>query len=461
MCSWAAASVVMAAAALMIVPALAAPASAVNADQGSQIVAANPADFTPYIQNGTVKSIVQVGSKVVLSARSPGCVRRSTARISRATGSSPSTPPPGSSTVRSTPISTARPTRWTPTARSSTSGAFNTVGGVSARKVAKLTAAGQLVTTGGGASLLRAPNGVVNEVVVRGSRLYIGGAFTTVGGAGTPRRRLAALNTSTGAVLPEVNVPFDGVYDPALGATLIKRMDMSPDGSRLVAVGNFSVVGGQTRSQIAVIDLPATGNASVSPWATDRFDATHNNCAGVFDTFMRDVDFAPGWHLVRGDHHRGVRRRRGQRHDVRHDDALERDPDHRRSSRSGSTTPAVTPPTGSPSPAASSTWAGTCGGRTTRSRATRPVPVPFPARASPRSTPSTVCPCRGTRAGPAESAPKLCTPQRRACGWGVTPTASATKPTGGSRSCHWRAARRSRPHPGDAAQRPVRRGTAA
>ena len=138
------------------------------------------------------------------------------------------------------------------------------------------------------------PNSSVNEVVVRGSRLYVGGAFTNVksGATTTTRNALAALDTTSGAVLAAVNVPFTGVYDPALGgATGIKRFDVTADGSRLAAIGNFSTVGGQPRSQLAVLDT--TGTASVASWATNRYDADHNDCAGVFDTFMRDVDFSP------------------------------------------------------------------------------------------------------------------------------------------------------------------------
>ena len=78
--------------------------------------------------------------------------------------------------------------------------------------------------------------------------------------------------------------------------------------------------------------------------------------------------------------------------------------------RPGSTTPAATRPTASRSPAARSTSAATCAGRTTPSRATRPGPVPWPARASRRSTRSTACRCRGTRAAPAASAPRHSSP---------------------------------------------------
>src|SRR3954469_3453383 len=42
-----------------------APALAVNADHGNQVVSANPADFTPQVMNGSVIAITQVGNKVI------------------------------------------------------------------------------------------------------------------------------------------------------------------------------------------------------------------------------------------------------------------------------------------------------------------------------------------------------------------------------------------------------------
>ena len=53
-----------------------------------------------------------------------------------------------------------------------------------------------------------------------------------------------------------MNVSFDGIYDPALAVTTnIKRFDVSADGTRLAAIGNFSTAGGLTRSQLAVLDI--------------------------------------------------------------------------------------------------------------------------------------------------------------------------------------------------------------
>ena len=283
-------------AALALASLPAAAAHAVNTDHGERIVSANPADFTPHVNNGAVKSIVQVGTRIVAVgtftsvSQTVGGAAITRNRIFAFDGETGTIDAGFDPNLDGAAFSVDTDGTFI-----YVGGSFNRVGGRTARKVAKLTADGQLVTNAAGASLLnRAPNGAVNEVVVRGRRLYIGGSFTNVGGAATPRLRLAALDTATGAVLPEVNVAFEGVYDPAIGgATSIKRMDVSTDGGKLVAVGNFSVVGGRPRSQLVVVDLPPAGAATVSPWATDRLDAAHNSCAGVFDTFARDVDIAP------------------------------------------------------------------------------------------------------------------------------------------------------------------------
>jgi len=273
---------------------VAGPASADNTPQ-DVVVSANPANFTPHVRDGAVKAIVQVGNKIIaagtftsVSQTVNGTLipRNRIFAFDATTGVIDGWFNPG--------LDGAANSLDTDGEYVYVGGTFSTVAGVTARRVAKLTATGQLVTNAAGASVLRSPNSAVNEVVVHGNRLYVGGSFSTVGGAANPRERLAALNKDTGAVLADVNVPFAGVYDPAVGGTtLIKRFDVSSDGRKLVAVGNFSSVGGQPRSQIAVLDLPTSGPATVSPWATTRYDAAHNNCAGIFDTFMRDVDFAP------------------------------------------------------------------------------------------------------------------------------------------------------------------------
>jgi hypothetical protein len=277
---------------------LSAPAGAVNADHGDRIVSTNPADNTPHVMNGSVNAITQIGNKIIAAGTftsvSPSgtfantaddLVRNRIFAFDATTGAIDASFNPnlgGSANSLDTDGTSVY-----------VGGSFGSVGGNTAiKRVVKLTASGAVVP-----DFKAVPNAVVNEVVVRGSRVFIGGSFTSVksGTLTSARGALAALNSTSGAVLAGVNVPFTGVYDPANnggGTTTIKRFDVTADGSRLAAVGNFATVGDQPRVQLAVLDTGAA-TATVAPWATNRYDRAHNPCASVFDTFMRDVDFSP------------------------------------------------------------------------------------------------------------------------------------------------------------------------
>ena len=273
-------------------------ATAVNADHGSSLASSNPADYTPHVMNGSVNAITQVGNKIIAAGTftsvSPSgtftntaddLVRNRMFAFDATTGAiDPSFNPNLGGAVNS--LSTDGTYIYA-------AGSFSSVGGNTAvKRIVKLTAAGGVVS-----AFKAVPNAAVNEVVVSGSRAFIGGAFTSVKSGSTTYARgaLAALDTTTGAVLAGVDVPFTGVYDTANnggGSTNVRRFDISPDGTRLAAIGNFDTVGGQPRAQLAVLDT-STSTARLAPWSTDRFDRSHNSCAGVFDTFTRDIDFSP------------------------------------------------------------------------------------------------------------------------------------------------------------------------
>ncbi len=276
--------------------ALPTPATAVNADHGQRVVSADPSNVTPHVMNGSVNAVTQIGNKIIAAGTftsvSPAStfantgddlVRNRIFAFDATTGAiDPTFNPNLGGAVNS--LDTDGTSIYA-------GGSFGSVGGNSAiSRVVKLTSAGSVV-----GAFNAVPNRPVNEVVVRGSRLYIGGSFTSVrsGTTTTARSRLAMLDASTGAVSFGLNVPFEGVYDPALGgSTQIKRFDVSADGSRLIAVGNFATVGGLARVQVAMLDTSGP-TATVAPWATTRYARANNNCSSRFDTFMRDVDFAP------------------------------------------------------------------------------------------------------------------------------------------------------------------------
>jgi hypothetical protein len=290
--------VALVAASSAVVATAALPSAAVNVDHGNRVVSADPADNTPHVMNGSVNAITQVGNKIIAAGTftsvSPAGTYANTAddlvrnrifAFDATTGAIDKAFDPNMSGEVSS-LDTDGTYVYA-------GGSFGSVGGSTAiKRVVKLTASGAVVP-----GFNAVPNAMVKEVVVRGSRVYIGGGFTAIrsGGVTTARAALAALASTSGAVLGAVDVPFSGVYDPnnnGGGTTNIRRFDVSADGSRLAAVGNFATVGGQSRVQVAVLDTSGA-TATVAPWFTDRYDRAHNSCAGVFDTFTRDVDFSP------------------------------------------------------------------------------------------------------------------------------------------------------------------------
>lgn len=273
-------------------------AGAVNTDHDDRVVSANPADFTPHVMDGSVNAITQVGNKIIAAGTftsvsprgtfgdiSDDVVRNRIFAFDATTGAIDPTFNPN----------LGGPARSLDTDGTSiyVGGSFGSVGGNTAiKRVVKLTADGTVVP-----DFKAVPNAAVNEVVVRGSRVYIGGAFTSVKSRTvvSPRGALAGLDSATGAVLAGVNVAFTGVYDPLNaggGTTNITRFDVTADGSRLAAIGNFATVGGEPHSQLAVLDTSGD-TVTLAPWSTNRYDRAHNDCAKVFDTFTRDIDFSP------------------------------------------------------------------------------------------------------------------------------------------------------------------------
>jgi hypothetical protein len=170
-------------------------------------------------------------------------------------------------------------------------GKFNTVNGVTRRKVALLdVATGATVTSFSGPAF----NGLVNDVVLAGNRLLVGGIFTTAGNA-NPRGGLASLNATTGALdgyltttLTE-NHNYDGVSGAKAGIGP-EKLALSPDGTRLVVIGNFKKADGVLHDQIVLLDLGPTA-ATVADWNTTRY--TPRCTFKSFDSYMRDVAFSP------------------------------------------------------------------------------------------------------------------------------------------------------------------------
>jgi hypothetical protein len=124
-------------------------------------------------------------------------------------------------------------------------GGFTTVGGQSRGRLAAVTPdTGQLITTW---KANASSNNVRALVADSADRLYVGGNFGAIGGRAVPR--LAAVSQSTGAV--------DMSFAPQPNNT-VRVLALSRDGSKLYAGGAFTTMGTMTRPGAAEL-LSDTG----------------------------------------------------------------------------------------------------------------------------------------------------------------------------------------------------------
>ncbi|MFC5177639.1 hypothetical protein [Nocardioides taihuensis] len=288
-----------AALALVGLGAVAVPATGVNANYGHAIVSQMPKKGTPHVMDGAVQAITQVGNTIIVGGTftsvspadtftdtSDDLVRNRLFAFDATTGViDPSFNPNMGGEVRS--LDTDGTYVYA-------AGAFGSVGGKTAyKRIVKLDLTGAPVT-----GFKVKPSAVTNEVVVRGSRVYIGGGFKRISSRSTPYDvgHLAILDKDTGTPdTAAMNLTFAGVYNPGAtnpGTTNVKRFDVTADGTRLAVIGNFATINGLARNQVAVLDTSGP-TTTLTSFATNRFDRAHSVCSQSFDTFLRDLDFSP------------------------------------------------------------------------------------------------------------------------------------------------------------------------
>jgi hypothetical protein len=260
---------------LAVVPALADTRQAA-------VVSANPVDFTPHVLDGTVWSAAVVGDTVVVGG-SFTKVADSTRRYTYARrnifayGLRDGRIRPFAPTVDGPVYALARGLDNTVYL----GGAFRTVGGVTQRGLAQVSAVtgqrlGQFAAT--------INWGDVRALSWYNGRLYAGGTFSAINGI--TRVGLARMSGVTG----NVDLGFDArLSAPGLDRTRVEHFDLSPDGRRLVAVGAILKVGGVDRTQLALLDVSGA-RAALMNWYTDAYKP---ECMKGFDTYLRQVKFSP------------------------------------------------------------------------------------------------------------------------------------------------------------------------
>lgn len=142
-------------------------------------------------------------------------------------------------------------------------GDFTSINGTARNRFAVLDrATGSLVTTFTGGA-----NAPVRAIAVSESAVYIGGNFNTV--AGASRYRLASFDAQTGALRS---------WRVSAQSSQVEALVLSPDGSRLIVGGRFETLGGQPALGSGAV---STATAAVLPWAANKVVTNYGFDAGI------------------------------------------------------------------------------------------------------------------------------------------------------------------------------------
>ena len=258
----------------------------------SQVVSAVPASYTPNIDGGVVYSIAQVGTTIVAGGTFTKATAHGSTTAVVAKGLVAFDQGTGAINTAFAPVLNgavdfvlAGPTAGTVYV----GGAFATVNGAKSKAIVLLNVSNGSVVTGWKPAIL---NGAVYSARVSGGLLFVTGIFSTAGGIA--HSGIATLNPTTGALNPYLNVQLTGHHNyngtsGASGGVGGRAMDISPDGTRAIVVGDFKNADGVVHDQVVMLDLGAT-SATVDAWNTARFTAP---CASwAFDSYLEDVDFS-------------------------------------------------------------------------------------------------------------------------------------------------------------------------
>ncbi|MCP3911808.1 MAG: hypothetical protein GY713_12735 [Actinomycetia bacterium] len=159
-------------------------------------------------------------------------------------------------------------------------GRFTQIDGVEKGRVAKLTPQGEIDTR-----FNASVDAKVLAIDDDGSRLYLGGNFTTANGS--TRSSFAAVHAVTGsldALVAELSGPLGQADSGA-----VRSLDVHPDGSALLIAHSSRYVNGAHQPALAQIDLATN---TVTGWQTDWYwEARHRCTEGAVQ--VRDAEYSP------------------------------------------------------------------------------------------------------------------------------------------------------------------------
>ncbi len=258
-----------------------------QADTSNIIPSQNPIDFTPHVLNNQARSIAAVGNRVVIGGTFTTIQNYNSSQQLSQPYVFAFNPTNGSIDQSFLPNVNGEVTTvlahpdgdkvWV-------AGAFSRVNGEPHSRIVLLNLA-----TGNAVSSFDPPtiSAEITSMKLANGQLYIGGDFASVGNQS--RRAMASLDPVTGALTNHMSSDISGTLQDGKGVPSIKSFDLSPNGKRLVAIGNFNTVDGQSRLSMAMWNTSGAV-AVLKNWGTQRYG---NVCNPVFPTYLRDIDFAP------------------------------------------------------------------------------------------------------------------------------------------------------------------------
>ncbi len=158
-------------------------------------------------------------------------------------------------------------------------GRFNTVNGVTKRKIAAINATTGATITGFTANA----NGPATSVDATATTVYVGGQFTTV--SNITRTGLVALNATTGAVVTGfVNNLSGGIG--VNGLLTVQALKLTHDDSKLMVVHTARQIAGQDRYGVGLID---TTTNQLLPWRTRLWQDNLQFVGGIQRIYAGDI----------------------------------------------------------------------------------------------------------------------------------------------------------------------------
>jgi hypothetical protein len=152
-------------------------------------------------------------------------------------------------------------------------GQFGTVDGTAAKNIAAVsTSTGAVITSFG-----HNANGQVNTLLYYNGHLLTGGYFKSINGSST-NAYMASLNPTTGKDDGFIHLSISGNYQfPGVGSnpTRVFNQQLSNGGTLDLVEGDFTSVGGQARQQIFMLNLSGP-TATVTPWTSTEFNGDCN-----------------------------------------------------------------------------------------------------------------------------------------------------------------------------------------